>query len=237
MINSDPRLIEAFDRAAAALEMSADVVARSAELAEYYGGGDAASHGEKARWAREAAENGRRQVRRLHLRRQANELFGRPCPWATWLRSAAGPAPDPMMTLPTLDAAVIATDPAAIVRLWNEASERLYGWSAKEAIGRPIGELMVGPEDTEVAASILACVGRTGSWEGEFWVRRRDRTRILAYVRDVAVFDGDRPVGIVGVSVNLAPGSQLPASAPTPSVSSERSRDASTSTARVASRR
>src|SRR5690348_3410286 len=103
LINSDPRLIEAFDRATAALEMSADVVARSAELAEC---GGAASHGEKARWAREAAEDGRRQIRRLHLGRQANELFGRPCPWATWLGPAAGPAPEPRMALPTLDAAV-----------------------------------------------------------------------------------------------------------------------------------
>jgi hypothetical protein len=51
----------------------------------------------------------------------------------------------------------------------------------------------------------MASIRRSGSWEGEFWVRRRDGTRFLAFVRDVQITDSqDRPVAIVGFSVELA---------------------------------
>jgi PAS domain S-box-containing protein len=107
-----------------------------------------------------------------------------------------------------LDVAVIGTDLAGIVGLWNPAAERLYGWSRAEVIGRPIGELTVGPDDAQVAANIMAHIRDTGSWEGEFWVRRRDHTRCLAYVRDVVVLHHGAPVGIVGVSLDLTPAPQ-----------------------------
>jgi len=102
--------------------------------------------------------------------------------------------------------AVIATDLAGTVTHWSGGAERLYGWSRPEVIGRPITELTVGPEDAQVAENIMDCVRRTGRWEGEFWVTRHDGSRFLAYVRDVVVLDDDgRPLGLVGISIDLAP--------------------------------
>jgi len=90
--------------------------------------------------------------------------------------------------------------------LWNPAAQRLYGWSRADVVGRPITEITVGPEDAEVAERIMASVRSIGSWEGEFWVTRHDGSRFLAYVRDVVVFDDDgRPLGLVGISIDLAP--------------------------------
>ena len=80
-----------------------------------------------------------------------------------------------------------------------------YGWSRTEVIGRPITELTVGPEDAQVAENIMDCVRRTGRWEGEFWVRRRDGTAFLASVREAMIADQHGTlIGLVGVSVEVS---------------------------------
>src|SRR5215469_1681372 len=40
------------------------------------------------------------------------------------------------------DYALYATDLASAIVLWNPAAGRLYGFSAEEAVGRPISELL-----------------------------------------------------------------------------------------------
>jgi DUF438 domain-containing protein len=73
-------------------------------------------------------------------------------------------------------------------------------------IGHPITSVTVGPDDAEVAERIMVSIRSTGAWEGEFWVTRRGDTRFLAYVCDRTVADDDgRPLGIVGLSIELAP--------------------------------
>ena len=64
-----------------------------------------------------------------------------------------------------LDEAVIGTDLAGTVKLWNPAAQRLYGWSRADVAGRPITEITVGPDDAEVAERIMASVRSIGSWE------------------------------------------------------------------------
>jgi PAS domain S-box-containing protein len=151
------------------------------------------------RAAEQARGNALRQRARAHAERVAVEVTG----GATldhrgWRPVGGGPIGERF--------AVIATDPAGTVRVWNREAERVYGWSAAEVLGRSITELTVGPDDVELAERIMAGIRRTGSWEGEFFVHRRDGTRFLAFVRDVLVRDADRrPVGIVGFSVELSP--------------------------------
>ena len=91
------------------------------------------------------------------------------------LQRRASVAPDELEDLLRQEElAVIATDLAGTVTHWSAGAERLYGLFRTEVIGRPITELTVGPEDAQVAENIMDCVRRTGRWEGEFWVRRRD---------------------------------------------------------------
>jgi PAS domain S-box-containing protein len=199
-------IIALYERVAAALSASADLAdaqAAKGELAENAGGAGLAER------ARHAAERGRCIARRLCLRAQADRLFGDPPGWR-----ALFDGHDELegVLLRRLDEAVIATDLAGTVKLWNAAAERLYGWSCAEVVGRPITEITVGPDDAEVAEQIMASVRSIGSWEGEFWVTRHDGSRFLAYVRDVVVADDDgQPLGLVGISIDLAPGVSDPA--------------------------
>jgi anti-anti-sigma factor len=100
--------------------------------------------------------------------------------------------------------AVIATDSHGQVTYWDDAATGLYGWSRAEALGRPITELTVNPEDGSTAREIMESVRRTGTWDGEFEVRRKDGTRFLAHVREFVVHDGaGRPACLVGISSAL----------------------------------
>jgi diguanylate cyclase (GGDEF)-like protein/PAS domain S-box-containing protein len=63
------------------------------------------------------------------------------------------------------------------VRFWNKGAERLYGWKAEEAIGRPIEELLAGdPDDMRRAMTIVL---RDGMWSGEIVERRKDGSELV----------------------------------------------------------
>jgi PAS domain S-box-containing protein len=195
-------IIALYERAAAALAASARLADEHAHRAGR-AGDDAGARRERARAqrARVAAERARRTARSLRLRDEAHRLFWHPPRWS--LVFAGRDTPD-ARRLDILDAAVIATDLDGIVKAWNAAAERLYGWTAGDVIGRPITSITVGPDDIEVAERIMESVRSSGAWEGEFWVTRDDGDRFVAYVRDVVVADDDgRPFGLVGLSVDL----------------------------------
>jgi len=96
--------------------------------------------------------------------------------------------------------AFLAVDPAGTLTAWNAEAERMFGWSAAEAVGRPLRDLILPPEGRgahdERRRLLLAeeepVAGRR--WEVEF--QRRDGTR----------FPGEKTVSRVriGDSVVLA---------------------------------
>jgi anti-anti-sigma factor len=104
---------------------------------------------------------------------------------------------------PQTQHAVIATDVGGLITLWNREAERLYGWSALEVFGRPIREVLVGPQDRQIAEEIMACVQRTGYWTGEFDVCSKTGSRVRARVRNALITDLDGSItGFVGVSAS-----------------------------------
>ncbi|MEA2191093.1 MAG: two-component system, sensor histidine kinase and response regulator [Solirubrobacteraceae bacterium] len=97
--------------------------------------------------------------------------------------------------------ALIGTDLTGVVAYWNGEAERLYGWSAAEAIGRPIEQLVVARRDEQLSRRIMRSICWTGHWEGDFWVLRRDGSTFCACVVHAVVEDDDGvPLGIFGVS-------------------------------------
>lgn len=101
--------------------------------------------------------------------------------------------------------AVIITDSAGVVTTWSPEAERLYRWSASEAVGTPIQELTVGPTSAEVAEQIMASVLMGEAWEGEFTARRRDGSTIEVHVIDLPVTGPDGTIaGIVGLSFDVS---------------------------------
>lgn len=62
------------------------------------------------------------------------------------------------------------------VRLWNEASARMFGWSASEAMGRTLDQLIHTREETEAFVEILRGIAGTGKSVGpaEYHFKRRN---------------------------------------------------------------
>lgn len=66
----------------------------------------------------------------------------------------------------------------AEVVFWNTASETMYGWSAKEAIGKTLDKLIYTPEEARAFKQTLETIGKTGDIMGpfEYPFRRKDGT-------------------------------------------------------------
>src|SRR4051812_42238651 len=87
-----------------------------------------------------------------------------------------------------LEQSVVATNDQGRVVFWNRAAEQLFGWTAEEAMGQPIHEL----------------VGVFLS-SGELEVRRRDRALIVVETRASPVLDADREVvGQIVISSDIS---------------------------------
>ena len=76
--------------------------------------------------------------------------------------------------------AIFVRDMDGIVRSWNRGAEALYGWTAAEAEGRLVSELLktVMPLDHAIAELL-----NTGRWEGELVRSRKDGTQVLVASR------------------------------------------------------
>lgn len=107
--------------------------------------------------------------------------------------------------LDAVEQAVIATNLNGDIIYWNHFAEKLYGWSADEAIGRNILDVTPAAEMREAAAEIMEKISEGESWSGEFTVRHRDGRWFPAYVTDSPLRDaGGNIVGIVGVSMDIS---------------------------------
>ncbi|MEO8574822.1 MAG: PAS domain S-box protein, partial [Pyrinomonadaceae bacterium] len=107
--------------------------------------------------------------------------------------------------LAAVQQAIIATDPSGAVTYWNGAAERLYLWTAKEAIGRDIMDLLLMEPLTALAEQIMSQVREGDIWTGDFTVRRKDGKVLPISVTNSPIFgDGGAIIGIVGVSQDIS---------------------------------
>ena len=105
--------------------------------------------------------------------------------------------------LDAVEQAVIATDLEGKIIYWNSFAERLYGWSASEALAANIIDITPATSLREQAEEILSSLKRGESWSGEFMVRRRDGTEFPVMVTDSPIFNEQAElIGMVGVSVD-----------------------------------
>jgi diguanylate cyclase (GGDEF)-like protein/PAS domain S-box-containing protein len=88
------------------------------------------------------------------------------------------------------------------VRFWNKGAERLYGWTAEEAIGRFLPQLL--SEDpaqfSEANARILEC----GEWSGEIAGRCKDgSTRVVEVQSTLVRDDSGQPQSILAIKTDI----------------------------------
>jgi PAS domain S-box-containing protein len=87
-----------------------------------------------------------------------------------------------------IDAAVHITDVEGTVLTWNAAAERLFGWTAAQAMGSQADDLGLVPVviDPETRGAI-----RAGRWDGELLLGRKDGSTFPALVRTSVSNDAD----------------------------------------------
>jgi len=81
-----------------------------------------------------------------------------------------------------VDHALYVVDPDGRVASWNRGAERLKGYTAEEAVGRPFSGFFTDGDRARGAADRAIEVARTeGSFTGEGWRVRRDGSRFRAH--------------------------------------------------------
>ncbi|HXJ94458.1 MAG TPA: two-component regulator propeller domain-containing protein [Terriglobia bacterium] len=77
---------------------------------------------------------------------------------------------------------IFVADMQGVIKYWNRGAEEQYGWTAEQAVGTVVYELLktVFPKPRE---EVIAEVTRAGRWEGELLHTRKDGTRIVVACR------------------------------------------------------
>jgi diguanylate cyclase (GGDEF)-like protein/PAS domain S-box-containing protein len=109
--------------------------------------------------------------------------------------------------LDEVDAAVTFSDAAGVVRYWNQGAERLSGYSAKEAVGHEIVDLMVPEESRAELLRLRRAALAGGSADGELDVHDKQGRVFPVYVRVRGVAldgPGDARHGVISVAVEIS---------------------------------
>ena len=107
--------------------------------------------------------------------------------------------------LDTVEQSVIATNLDGEIIYWNRFAEKLYGWTAAEAVSRSVTELTKPDTERAHATEIMAQLSKGESWTGEFTVRSKDGESFPALVTNSPIYDENgRLIGIVGISNDIS---------------------------------
>jgi two-component system sensor kinase FixL len=93
--------------------------------------------------------------------------------------------------LATLDlGTLLARDIDGVIRFWSEGCERLFGWTAAEAVGRNTHALLCS-EFPVPQAEVKAALERDGEWVGDLRQRTRDGREVVVAVHKMLRRDAD----------------------------------------------
>ncbi len=99
--------------------------------------------------------------------------------------------------------AILVRDLDGIVSYWNRAAEQLYGWTAAEAVGRHIADLVDGG-DMERYRAIEDVIWADGEWSGQLDNVDRDGRRVVIELHVNTIGDEHgRPVAIFSIASDI----------------------------------
>ncbi len=100
--------------------------------------------------------------------------------------------------------AIIARDPTrSTVTYWNRAAQEMYGYSAAEACGQIIHDLLR-TEFSHQRGVVNEALWRTGRWDGQLRHRRRDGEEIVVTSRQALVRDErGEPIAIIELNTDI----------------------------------
>ncbi len=90
-------------------------------------------------------------------------------------------------------------------RFWNAASEKLYGYSAEEAIGKNLLDLIIPPEMRATVKQAIAEMQQSGIVipPGELSLLRKDGSRVAVFSSHVLIATPGRPAEMFCIDVDL----------------------------------
>ena len=101
-------------------------------------------------------------------------------------------------------AGVIATDTDGRITHWNRHAETMYGWSAADAIGRVITDVLPVEDSDRVIGTLRRTLLEGRAWTGVRTITCKDGSPIHVRTNNSALLDAAGvPVGIVGVSIDI----------------------------------
>ena len=103
--------------------------------------------------------------------------------------------------------AIVTTDLSGTIIYWGPGAEKLYGWSAKETVGRGIMDVIpaVPAPDPAQSAAILSRLARGEPYTGIMELGRSDGSTFQAEVTDTPVLDdAGQMVAIIGISSDVS---------------------------------
>lgn len=97
--------------------------------------------------------------------------------------------------------AIMVNDLRGCFRFWNKGAERIFGWTAAEAIGRRLQDFL---NDTDAHEDAMATVLQKGAWSGELTKRTKDKRDVLIEGRWTLVRDefGD-PKSVLAIETDI----------------------------------
>jgi PAS domain S-box-containing protein len=100
--------------------------------------------------------------------------------------------------------AVVAAGLDGKIIYWNRSAQSLYRWTANEVIGKSIFEVTVPQDSRGLARDMFAEMMKKGFWEGEFTVRRKDKSTFPVHLVNTVITDSEgHASGFVGISVDI----------------------------------
>ena len=101
--------------------------------------------------------------------------------------------------------------PDGTTQFWNQASERLYGYTAAEAIGRNLLDLIIPPEMRNDVAQAIQWMNETGQSipAGELSLMRKDGSRVAVFSSHVLVKIPRHPAELFCVDIDLTEHNQV----------------------------
>ncbi|MEU9233752.1 SpoIIE family protein phosphatase [Streptomyces subrutilus] len=117
-------------------------------------------------------------------------------------RATPGVSP-PSGLLDVLNVAAVVLDAQGRVALWSPQAEQLFGWTAKEALGRPAARLLASQDHVDLVVELFARVmGGAGDWAGAFPVRHKDGSTRLVEFRNMRLLDEHGDLFALGIATD-----------------------------------
>jgi PAS domain S-box-containing protein len=101
--------------------------------------------------------------------------------------------------------AIVVVDENERITFWNKHAEALYQWTAEEALGKKVNELLHPPGHTVMRPHVRESLKERGYWEGETIVHKKDGTvfTVFLILSEIHAPDG-KIIGRAGVNIDIS---------------------------------